>query len=398
VSPPRQRLRVLHVAPSFYPATQYGGPIWSTYALCNALAGRDDISLRVLTTDTAAPGSSDRLPVVSFPEIYPPGYEVYFTRRLIGRDVSPGLLARLGNMVAWADVVQLTGTYSFPTIPTLLACRVLGKPLVWSPRGALQASHEWPDAQRPILKRSFEAVCRRVKPRRCVLHATAEVEKAASCARLPEFDAAIIPNAVDYPTELPTRTWVPDRALRLMFISRIDPKKGLDRLLRALPSLKAQTTLDIYGTGEAGYVRALQKLASDLGVANRIRFHGHVDGDAKRDAFLNADLFVLPTHSENFGMVVAEALAHGVPAVVTHGAPWKELDERGCGRWVENSVSAVAGAIEELRHADLANMGAKGRSWMAADFSWEARADDMKALFCRLTSDQPSCANSAAPP
>ncbi len=137
-------------------------------------------------------------------------------------------------------------------------------------------------------------MCRHLKPRRCVLHVTAEVEKAASCARLPEFDAAIVANGVDVPADLPPRRWRPDGILRLMFISRLDLKKGLETLLRAMPTLDARTTLDIYGAGEADYVRSLEALAADLGVASKVRFHGHVDGDAKRDAFLDADTLRAP--------------------------------------------------------------------------------------------------------
>jgi glycosyltransferase involved in cell wall biosynthesis len=282
------------------------------------------VELRVLTSDMAGPKVTDRLQVGEFPTRFPAGYEIYYTRRIMRRDVAPGLLLRLWSMVGWAEVVLLTGTYSLPMIPTLLACRLKDKPLVWSPRGALQATHEWDGARRLKLKRAWETVCRLLKSRRCVLHVTAEVERQASIARLPNFDAVVIPNAVEIPQNLPQRSWRSGTTLRLMFISRIDPKKGLEVLLRAMPSI-LDATLDIYGTGVPSYVQAMQQLAGDLGVAARVRFHGHVDGEAKRDAFLNADLFVLPPHSENFGMVVAEALAHGVPAVVSHRAPGPSL-------------------------------------------------------------------------
>jgi len=388
-------MRLLHIAPSFYPAVGFGGPIWTTYALCNALSARPDVEVRVLTTDTAGEKRSERLRVSDFPTIVPAGYEVYYTRCIAGRDVAPGLLARLPRMLGWADVVLLTGTYSFPTLPTLFACRILDKPVVWSPHGALQATHEWSEAKRPVLKRAFETVCRLAKPRRCTLHVTAEVERVASCARLPEFDSAIIPNAVDLPDQLQNRSWLPAGTLRLMFISRIDPKKGLETLLSALPSLSPKTTLDIYGTGKATYVRELRALSTSLNISNRVRFHGHVEGAAKRDAFLNADVFVLPSHSENFGMVVAEALAHGVPAVVSQGAPWKELDERGCGRWVPNTTEALAQAIEDLGSADLEAMGARGRDWMQRDFSWEQRAAQMLKIFRELTTDEAAGARTA---
>jgi glycosyltransferase involved in cell wall biosynthesis len=291
-------------------------------------------------------------------------------------------------MVGWADAVLLTATYSFPTIPTLLTCRLQDKPLIWSPRGALQASHEWDGARRRSLKRGFERLCALVKPRRCIFHVTAEVERLASLTRFPACDAAVIPNGVETPENLPPREWKPNGVLRLMFISRLDPKKGLERLLAAMPRLGDNTTLDVYGTGEPSYAQSLKKIAEDLEISHRVRFWGHVDGERKLAAFMGADLFVFPTHSENFGMVAAEALAHGVPAVVAHGAPWEDLDARGCGRWISNDVSTLAATIEELRGADLAAMGRRGREWMLADFVWEHRAREMKDLFQKLISER----------
>jgi glycosyltransferase involved in cell wall biosynthesis len=374
-------VKILHVAPAYYPATYWGGPTFSTYALCNSLAALPEVELRVLTCDTAGPRLSQRLPVKEIPVRFSDGYDVYFTRRLLGRDIAPGLIARLWGMIGWADIVLLTATYSFPTIPALITCRLRGKPVIWSPRGALQASYEWSDAKNPLLKREFERICCLVKPHRCVLHVTSEAEKEASLSRLPCYGAAIIPNGVEAPANLPPRVWKPGGVLRLMFISRLDPKKGLENLLAAMPRLDPKTTLDVYGAGDPSYVQSLKRLTAGLGLSARVYFHGHVDGEKKFTAFIGADLFVLPTHSENFGMVVAEALAHGVPAIVSHGAPWRELESRGCGRWVSNKPETLAGAIGSLRKEDLAAMGKRGREWMLADFIWANRARKMKALF-----------------
>jgi glycosyltransferase involved in cell wall biosynthesis len=375
-------MKIVHVAPSYYPATYYGGTIVTTHALCNEMAKLPGVELRVLTTDMAGLRLADRLSVTGVPMHYPGGYDVYFTRRRIRPDIAPGLLAMLWGMIGWADGVLLTGTYSFPTIPTLAVCRLRGKPLIWSPHGALMASHLWKDARRPVLKRLWETICLWVRPSACVLHVTAEVEKAASCARLPGIKAIIMANAVDVPAELPPRRWRPDGMLRLMFIGRISPEKGLDNLLRALSSLDATVSLDVYGAGDLVYMRALMELMGTLGLGARVRFHGHVDGQGKRAAFLGADLMVLSSHpTENFGMVVAEALAHGVPAIVSRGAPWPELEARGCGLWVPNDPLSLARAVEALRDADLEAMGRRGRAWMKADFGWDQRAREMQAAF-----------------
>ena len=118
-------LRVLHVAPSFWPATAWGGPVFSTKALCDALAALPGIDLTVLTTDSSGPGRHERLALDANPAGFAAGYDVHYARKLVGRDVSPDLWRRLRPMMRDADVVHLTATYSFPTLPTLAAARAV---------------------------------------------------------------------------------------------------------------------------------------------------------------------------------------------------------------------------------------------------------------------------------
>jgi hypothetical protein len=128
-------LRILHVIPAFYPAISWGGPISSMYGLCNALSALPGVNLQVLATNSAAPGRAQQIAVTAFPMRYPPGYDVYLCRRTWGSDVSVDMLRRLRSMVQSADIVHLSAVYSTPTIPTLLACRLAGKPHVWSRKG-----------------------------------------------------------------------------------------------------------------------------------------------------------------------------------------------------------------------------------------------------------------------
>ncbi len=381
-------MKILHVMPSFWPATYFGGPIFSTYALCNALAGDPDVKLRVLTSDMAGPTIDNRIPVPSVPMYYMGGYEVYIARRTRLPDISWGLVAQLWRQVGWADVVLLTGTYSFPTIPTLLACKLRGKPAVWSPRGALKASNDWKDASRQNVKRLWEWVCCKVSPQRCVLHVTTEIERKASLARMPGFEACVIANGVDVPSELPPRELRPEGRLSLMVLGRLDPVKALENLIDALALVGPEVTLDVYGTGDVSYLRLLQERTAALGVSARVSFHGHVESEAKTSAFLSADVLVLPSHSENFSMVVAEALAHGVPAIVSHGAPWPEIDARGCGLWVDNAPASLAAAIRVMGARNLLAMGERGRIWMQSDFGWESKAREMNQLFRKLVSEE----------
>ncbi len=370
-------MKVLHVVPTFYPATYWGGPIWSTKAICDGIAGLPDMAVRVLTGDAAGPSVSDRVSPVQLP------YPVHYARRWAGNCIAPGLLARLPAAIHWADVVHLTGTYNMPTLPTFMWANLLDKPVVWSPRGALLATNDWADAPRKRIKHGFEHVANALRPARCILHVTAQDEARKSVARLGDLAQVIIPNAVSLPQPAakPPRR---HKGCRLMFISRLHPKKGLEALFAAMETLPASFTLDVYGTGDHVYVQGLARRAAQSG--GRIRLHGHVDGAAKAQAFYGADLFVLPSHSENFGIVIAEAMAHGLPVLTTTATPWADIARYGCGRCIDLEKADLAAEIATLAADDLPAMGARGRAWMARDFAPDAMVTSFAALYRDMAS------------
>lgn len=374
-------LKVLHVTPAYYPATYWGGPIFSTLGLCDALAARDDIEITVLSIATSGPRSGDRMEVASRPMRYPGGYDVHFVDKWAGRDIAPGIVPAMFRLARDADVLHLTATYSFPSLPALLVARSLGKPLVWSPRGAIQAASEWDGARRQTLKRAWEQIATALRPAETVVHVTAEVERRACEERLPGVKTVVIPNGVDVPVEVPDRIWRPGGQLRLMYLGRLDVKKGIENLLVALASLPGNVTLDIYGTGDPAYANSLSVRAAELGLAGRVTLHGHVDGDRKRDALIRADVLVLASFSENFGMAIVEALAHGTPVVTSRATPWAEVEARGCGLWVDNDPASLAAAVEKMAQADLAAMGQRGRSYVLESFSWTAIAASMRDVY-----------------
>ena len=115
----------------------------------------------------------------------------------------------------------------------------------------------------------------------------------------------------------------------------------------------------------------------------RITLHGHADDAAKSRAFAQADLFVLPSYSENFGIAVAEALAHGVPVLTTTRTPWQGVAARACGRCIDLARDDLAAEIQALLAMDLPAMGAKGRAWMQQDFSQQT----MTRRFVKLYAD-----------
>lgn len=176
----------------------------------------------------------------------------------------------------------------------------------------------------------------------------------------------------------------------LLSLSRVHPKKGLKVLLRAWSSLAREHSdwlLVIAGPDQRGHLNELKQLAEELNVSESVVFSGPLFGAKKLAAYALADLFVLPSFSENFGVAVAEALAAGLPVVTTSGTPWKNLQERGCGWCTDANVERLAETLKEalpLPKRELVEMGAKGRQWMQRDFSWERLAAQMIDV-CRWT-------------
>lgn len=197
----------------------------------------------------------------------------------------------------------------------------------------------------------------------------------------------VVPNGIDLPA-LPvlSERLAPISPRTVLYLGRLHPIKGLDRLVHAwsqiAPSHK-DWQLRIVGPSEAGYVEELQRLASRLN-AERVQFEDALFGPDKLTAYREAELFVLPTHKENFAMVVAEALAAGTPVVCTKGAPWRGLLENGCGWWIDQGVAPLAACLADAMtrpRRELQTMGLRGRAWMGQEFSWESVAASMERVY-----------------
>lgn len=367
------------------PADYYGGAAENAYRLCLGVA-RVGCEVQVLTTDADGPR---RTTAVEHGRdiLVAAGFRVRYAHRLPYITVTPGLRLRLLLETRKADVVHLTGCNPTIAMPTLFACAVLRKPMVWSPRGALQ---RWRGARWRIGPGVTATIGLRLAPRRIALHAVSEEERAACAARMPGIAVATIPNGVRIPPE-PQRE-PGDGRLRIGFTGRLEPRKALDNLLAAAALLRAYGpafSITIAASGEPRSQRELHARIARLGLGETVTIIDRVSGPARRRFFEHIDLFVLPSHFENFGTTVAEALARGVPVIASRGAPWRKLEERGCGLWVDNNPEALAAAIQRMSTMPLAEMGARGREWMRREFDWSNAARRMCNLYAALSQDRP---------
>jgi glycosyltransferase involved in cell wall biosynthesis len=186
---------------------------------------------------------------------------------------------------------------------------------------------------------------------------------------------AMIPNGVYIPeVDISCRaSQPPQRERNVVFMSRIHPKKGLKGLLEAWSKLNpVNWMLTLAGPDEDGHLQEVLTYAKKLQIDNQVTYCGVVEGEEKSKLLQSADLFILPSFSENFGVVVAEALAYGVPVISTLGTPWRGLVENKCGWWVDAEPDVLGEVLREamaLSDEERYEMGVRGRKY-ARQFDW----------------------------
>ncbi len=290
------------------------------------------------------------------------------------------------------DLIHDNGLWLPMNHRVAMAAKRRGIPRIVSPRGMLEP---WALNHKKWKKRLAWWLYQRCDLRAAsALHATAESEAIQFKQLGFKQQITIIPNGVDilagkYSSSLQTskaKSQKPQRTA--LFVSRIHSKKGLPLLVDAWAKVKpVGWRMVIAGPDEGGHRAAVEALVEKAGLSGEWEFCGPLEGDAKQAGYENADLFILPTHSENFGIVVAEALSHGLPVITTHGAPWRLLEEERCGWWVPISVEGISSALADAicRSPDeLSAMGERGRTVVGERFAWGGIARQFIECYRRI--------------
>jgi glycosyltransferase involved in cell wall biosynthesis len=286
---------------------------------------------------------------------------------------------------AMCSKVDLIHNHSLWMMPNVYPGRVCQRHsncrLIVSPRGTLS---RWALGFHAMRKRLFWHLLQGTAVREAAcLHATGEGEY-QDIRRLGLVQPiAILPNGIDVPPLL--KPAVSDRR-RLLFLGRIHPKKGVTTLLHAWRAVQHRFPdweLHVVGPDDNGHLAAVRALVGRLKL-ERFVLAGPLYGADKLNAYRGADLFVLPTQSDNFAMTVAEALAAGTPAIVTVGAPWSRLPREGAGWSIEIGVDPLVACLEQalsLSPSELAQMGKAGNRWMTAEFAWRRIGEQCAATY-----------------
>lgn len=351
-------MRVLHVIPSVSP--KRGGPSAALPMLMRASAAAS-LEVSVATTDDDGPeGRVD----VAFDEPLQRddgATYFYFPRQLMFYTVSWPLRSWLRRHVREFDVVHVHALFSFPSVAAARAAADLGVPFVIRPLGVL---NRWgmENRRRTVKRASFRRLELPLIRRAAAMHYTSEREKREAEAVDPLVAAtrsAIIPLPIEQPNSSGAtvdafhgRFNEANGAHVVLFLSRIDRKKGIELLLQAFADVHREfprAVLVIAGSGEEGYVRELHAQADRLNLGSRVLWPGFVTGADKEAAFAAATLFVLPSYSENFGIAAAEALAAGVPVLLSDQvAVADDVVDAEAGVVVRCEAGAIAAALREL--------------------------------------------------
>ncbi|BAZ01869.1 putative glycosyltransferase [Tolypothrix tenuis PCC 7101] len=364
-----------------------GGPAYSVTNLAQALY-QHNINSHLFTLDYQCHGKQILTTEVQVHSQKASKVAKYF------RGFQPQASNYLFNLAAKdLDIIHNHGLWMFPNLYARQAAVINKINLVISPRGMLEPwslNNSW-------YKKWLAWILYEKENLNCAtaFHATS-AEEVNSIRKLGyRQPIALIPNGINIPSleeefsrqilidifpKLADKKW-------LLFLSRVHPKKGLNHLIDVWQSLVNQFPdwhLIIAGPDLIGYQEKLELQVEQLNLKKKVTFTGMLSGQHKFSALSNADVFVLPTHSENFGIAVAESLAYGVPVITTKGAPWEDLQHYGCGWWIEDNQQALKVALVDamqMSERQRQVMGLKGRDLVQAKYSWNSIAQEMANVY-----------------
>jgi glycosyltransferase involved in cell wall biosynthesis len=279
------------------------------------------------------------------------------------------------------NIVHINGIWSPQNWGFQKAAQALGIKVIVSPHGMLEPWIMTHNAWKK--KAALFLYQKKAVQMATYLHATAQMEADNIQALGFKNPICIIPNGIDISDIKGIKTHYGTK--KMIFLSRIHPKKGIELLLEAWRNSNTNGwTLEIAGNGDENYIAQLNHSAHNL---KNVHFVGAKYGESKWDFLRSADVMVLPTHSENFGIVVAEALSIGVPVITTQGTPWNDLETYRCGWWIDLSVANLEIAIANVTQAStdvLETMGNNGRKLVADKYEIKSVTSKVVELYQKV--------------
>ncbi|MGI2800773.1 glycosyltransferase [Photobacterium damselae] len=379
------KIKILNAVESL--DSSYGGPANSVPNLCLSLNNIDGVSTVLFSLDDENAGNI----------IIESNNLTWYKKRYIGPSkikYSANLIKHLKNLVIQEniDIIHVHNLWNYFSYACYKAAIELNIPLVFSIRGSL---YPWSLSQRAFMKKSSWRIFQRKALLTCErVHVTCDDEKFAVENLIDYNKFILLSNGVEIPNNIMDKNEareildIPIDKKCFLFLSRIHPKKGIDYLLRALVHIKDEVIVLIVGpvTDEKYYLKC-KKMLNDIPSNIKVTFVKEVDSITKWKYYSASDLFILPSHTENFGIVIAEALVSGTPVLTTKNTPWNEINHINAGYCIDLNDNNVLFAMNDflsLNVQEQIEMGERGSHFVRKNFLWSSIAEEMNKHYCQI--------------
>lgn len=373
-------MKILQVNASYKPAYVYGGPTRSVSKLSEELikAGYD------VTVFTTTANGMHELPATTFPVVVD-GVPVYYFKRLTKdhSHFSPALLFAIWKQVKKFDAVHIHAWWNTVSVLSCLIAVTRGAPVILSPRGTLSAySFQNKNA---FYKKCIHYLLGKGLLNRSYIHVTSIHEKSRLSKLIRPKSFFIISNFIQLPGIYPAKHSERGDKLKLLFLSRIEEKKGLDILLRALPQITVPYHLTIAGNGEPSYINYLKEIAAGNSTANHLSWIGFQDKQ-KFEVLNNHDLLILPSYDENFGNVVIESLSVGTAVLISDRVGLADyVTANNLGWLCHMEAASVAAGINQVTFDQLTTIKEKAPAIIAHDFKESILVKEYVNMYQQIT-------------
>ncbi|MEM7725294.1 MAG: glycosyltransferase [Cyanobacteria bacterium P01_A01_bin.45] len=391
-------MKILHIIPSV--SSIRGGPSQAVLEMVRSLR-ENDIDAEILTTNDNGSGLLDvplrkrieyqNVPVYFFPRFSPPIHpirEFAFSREFT---------SWLWENIHQYDLVHIHAIFSYPSTVAMAIARRKNIPYIIRPLGQLC---EWSLKQSVLRKDIYLNLIEKFNLNQAqYIHLTSELEQQEVShleLKAPNF---ILPHGLKIPATVPEaheklrkQLKLPDDEPIILFLSRLHPKKGLDYLIPALSKLTDyRFTLVIAGSGSPEYEAEIELLLETNNIRNRTHVTGFLQGEIKDLFIQGSDLFALTSHSENFGVAVLEALAVGLPVLVTPGVALASVvQENKLGYVASLDISAITSIIENylINPQEAKEMGTRARQLIIEQYTWNSIAKRLIQVYTDIIQNQ----------
>ena len=389
-------LKILQVVPSYFPAFVYGGPIYSIHYLVQSISKLGH-SVNVLTTNA---NGEVRLDVPTKKDVYlEDNYHVRYCHDDILEKISFEFIVNLPKYVNRSHLVHLHDIFSSYALITIFYCCIIKKPIILSPRGCFS---KWSLKSSKYFLKIF-IIKFLIKPltsfNKVIWHVTCDQEKNEVEKLIPKSKIEIIPNGLNlnefreikpikrsnFLKKYNIKSTSYNKFIIMGTLGRLHKKKSLDVAINAISLLKdsdIDAILFIVGP-DSGMKNKLRLLVKNKKLLDRVFFLDQISGKEKIQYLKSLDIFLMPSESENFGMVALESLASGVPVVASTNTPWSILNKANAGISCLNNAQSFTNSIKEIISNDIKSYK-KSALLLSKEFEYSKVAKMIERLYLDL--------------